>query len=152
MFCRLTIVSWVKLGIAANLALIKNEKVKEETVMKETNQLPQDLSPTPMLFPFDPQQFWQHLRILLRDEITRLSAASTAATPEEATLNPKPLYKISEVCQLFQVTKPTVYAWIEHGKLHPVKIRSRVFFLWQDIQNLITGSRGDAAATPERAG
>ncbi|MBC9914321.1 helix-turn-helix domain-containing protein [Chitinophaga varians] len=26
---------------------------------------------------------------------------------------------IGEVCQLFQVTKPTIYDWIKHGKLKP---------------------------------
>jgi excisionase family DNA binding protein len=49
----------------------------------------------------------------------------------------KPLYKIAEVCALFHVSKPTIYDWIKHEKLKPYKIRSRVYFLWQDIQQLL---------------
>lgn len=43
----------------------------------------------------------------------------------------------AEVCAIFKVTKPTIYDWIKHGKLKPYKIRSRVYFLWNDIQQLI---------------
>jgi len=38
---------------------------------------------------------------------------------------------------IFYVTKPTIYGWVKHGKLKPYKIRSRVYFLWQDIQQLL---------------
>ncbi|WP_367115549.1 helix-turn-helix domain-containing protein [Chitinophaga sp. CB10] len=31
----------------------------------------------------------------------------------------------------------TIYDWIKHGKLKPYKIRSRVYFLWNDIQQLL---------------
>ena len=48
----------------------------------------------------------------------------------------KPLYKIAELCSMFQVTRPTIYEWINSGKLKPYKIRSRVYFLWEDIQQL----------------
>jgi excisionase family DNA binding protein len=44
---------------------------------------------------------------------------------------------MSEVCVLFHVTKPTIYDWVKHGKLKPFKIRSRVYFLWQDIEALL---------------
>ena len=82
----------------------------------------------------------------------RLSAASqanypgrdakfrtTSMFPEYETfgMTCKPLYKIAEVCAMFYVSKPTIYDWIKHGKLKPYKIRSRVYFLWQDIQQLL---------------
>ena len=38
----------------------------------------------------------------------------------------KPLYKMTEVCAVLRVTKPTIYDWVKHGKLQPYKIRSRV--------------------------
>jgi excisionase family DNA binding protein len=49
----------------------------------------------------------------------------------------KPLYKIKEVCDFFQVTRPTLYDWIKDGKLKPYKIKSRVYFLHSDIQQLL---------------
>jgi excisionase family DNA binding protein len=65
------------------------------------------------------------------------------ATPVYDTpgMTSKPLYKIAEVCAMFQVTKPTIYEWIKHGKLKPFKIRSRVFFLSQDIQQLLYSAK-----------
>jgi excisionase family DNA binding protein len=51
----------------------------------------------------------------------------------------KPLYKIADICALFHVSKPTVYDWVKYGKLKPYKIRFRVFFLYQDIQQLLNG-------------
>jgi len=44
---------------------------------------------------------------------------------------------MDEVCEIFSITPPTIYDWIKHGKLKPKKIRSRVFFLWNDIQELL---------------
>jgi excisionase family DNA binding protein len=93
---------------------------------------------TPMLFPFEPEQFWLSIRKIIREEVSQLEKP-TAAPPllETPGMVSKPLFKIAEVCQLFQITKPTVYEWIKHGKLKPVKIRSRVFFLGQDIHSLL---------------
>jgi predicted DNA-binding transcriptional regulator AlpA len=49
----------------------------------------------------------------------------------------KPLLKMSEVCQFFQVSRPTIYGWIKHDQLKPFRIRRNVYFLWNDIQRLI---------------
>jgi len=92
----------------------------------------------PMLFPIEPAQFWQMLRVLLREEVSQLEQKQPRFPVYETPgLTYKPLYKIGEVCQLFQVTKPTIYDWIKHRKLNPYKIRSRVYFLWNDIQQLL---------------
>jgi predicted DNA-binding transcriptional regulator AlpA len=50
----------------------------------------------------------------------------------------KPLYTMAEICKIFQISKPTIYEWTEHGILRPIKIKARVYFLHQDIQKLIT--------------
>lgn len=93
---------------------------------------------TPMLFPYEPDQFWQIMRTIIREEVKDQEKQKAAATSYETPgLTYKPLYKIAEVCAIFQVSKPTIYDWIRHQKLKPVKIRSRVFFLWQDIQQLL---------------
>jgi len=100
---------------------------------------------TPMLFPYDPEQFWRSMRQVIREEVgnveTNRRVPSIYETPG---MTNKPLYKIAEVCTMFQVTKPTIYEWIRHGKLKPLKIQSRVFFLWKDIQQLLQSSQEQA--------
>ena len=93
---------------------------------------------TPILFPFDPEQFWKTIRQIIREEVGNIEKQkSVTATYDTPGLTYKPLYKMAEVCVLFHVTKPTIYDWVKHGKLKPYKIRSRVYFLWQDIQHLL---------------
>ncbi|MDI3321983.1 helix-turn-helix domain-containing protein [Pinibacter soli] len=93
---------------------------------------------TPMLFPYQPEQFWQSLRQIIREEVAKADKERSATvTFETPGLTYKPLFKIAEICELFHITKPTIYDWVRHGKLRPFKIRSRVFFLWQDIQDLL---------------
>jgi excisionase family DNA binding protein len=105
-------------------------------MMKES--LSNGTLPTPMLFPYDPEQFWQSIRQIIREEVNNTEKQKTApAALETPGMTYKPLYKIVEVCSLFHITKPTIYDWVRHGKLKPYKIRSRVYFLWQDIQKLL---------------
>lgn len=111
---------------------------------------------TPMLFPIEPGQFWAQFRIIIREEVQKLEFPNPAPTPpllETNGLTNKPLLKIAEICQLFQVTKPTIYDWIKHGKLKPFKVRSRVFFLWQDIQILLKPDQPDTgnSAKPQNS-
>ncbi|MBS0027717.1 helix-turn-helix domain-containing protein [Chitinophaga sp. 22321] len=106
---------------------MENKKVKIEQVE------------APMLFPIEPEQYWQQLRMLIREEVNSLgSKPAPVPAYETPGLAYKPLYKIDEVCSLFRVTKPTIYDWIKHGQLKRYKIRSRVYFLWNDIQRLLT--------------
>lgn len=93
---------------------------------------------TPMLFPYEPYQFWQNIRKIIREELSQLEKhRPESASLETPGMTFKPLFKIAEVCNLFQVSKPTIYDWVKHGKLKPVKVRSRVYFLRQDIQALL---------------
>jgi excisionase family DNA binding protein len=94
----------------------------------------------PMLFPYDPGIFLEQVRQVVREEITGLgkdTRAVQAAMPSEFTY--KPLYRTKEVCSLFHISKPTLYDWIKKGKLKPLKVSSRVYFLLQDIQELLQG-------------
>lgn len=97
---------------------------------------------TPILFPYDPEQFWQSIRQIVREEVSSVEKQRPISPVYETPgLTYKPLYKIAEVCSLFHVTKPTIYDWVRHGKLKPFKIRSRVYFLWQDIERLMHPSQ-----------
>lgn len=95
---------------------------------------------TPMLFPYDPAEYWQNIRLIIREEVSKMEKEkpATRSVLETPGLTYKPLLKISELCTLFQVTKPTIYAWIKIGKIKPVKVRSRVYFLWQEVQQLMS--------------
>ena len=94
----------------------------------------------PMLFPVDPEEFWKKIREIIREEIT-LAAVNKkdVAQFETPGMTYKPLYKMKEVCALLSVTRPTIYDWVKHGKLKPYKIRSRVYFLWEDVERLVKG-------------
>lgn len=107
--------------------------------MKE--QSTNEVRATPMLFPYEPEQYWQMIRDIIRQELQQLPKKTNDA-PQYQTpgMTYKPLYKIGEVCQIFQVSRPTIYDWIKHGKLKPYKIRSRVYFLWKDMEQLIDPS------------
>ncbi|MCW3106880.1 MAG: helix-turn-helix protein [Segetibacter sp.] len=93
---------------------------------------------TPILFPYEPNEFWEHMRSIIRDEITKTAKEKPASSLTETQgLTYKPLFKIAEVCTFFHVTRPTIYEWIKDGKLKPYKIRRSVYFLWNDIQQLL---------------
>ena len=93
----------------------------------------------PILIPLEPQEFWDQIRLIIREEVTKGNKAQTSNINimETPGLTEKPLYKMQEICSLFKVTKPTIYDWIKHGKLRRVKIRSRVYFLGSDIRELM---------------
>lgn len=96
----------------------------------------------PMLFPYEPEQFWAQMQLMIREEISKIGTAKKNNKEISYTtpgLTVKPLYKISEVCAIFSITRPTIYDWVKHGKLKPYKIQSRVYFLWNDIQGLMGG-------------
>jgi excisionase family DNA binding protein len=93
---------------------------------------------TPILFPYEPHEFWEHMRSIIRDEILKTAQGRPAdSITETQGLTYKPLLKIAEVCSFFRVSRPTVYEWIKDGKLKPYKIRRKVYFLWNDIKQLL---------------
>ena len=101
-------------------------------------QVRSEATRTPILFPIEPTKFWESMRQLIREEVNNQEAKKLVPISIETPgMTYKPLYKIAEVCKLFQVTKPTIYDCVKHGNLNVFKIQSRVYFLWQDIQQLL---------------
>ncbi|HMO60703.1 MAG: helix-turn-helix domain-containing protein [Lacibacter sp.] len=96
-------------------------------------------SSVPILIPLEPDEFWQQIRLIIREEVARNQEIKPASEGimETPGLTEKPLFKMEEICNLFKVTKPTIYDWIKHGKLRRVKIRSRVYFLGSEIRQLM---------------
>jgi hypothetical protein len=70
-------------------------------------------SSVPILFPLEPAEFWAEIRKIIQEEISKGQKVSTPAPLMETPgLTQKPLYKISEICTLFHVSRPTAYDWI----------------------------------------
>ena len=82
-------------------------------------------SATPMLFPYEPDIFWERIRDIIREEVSKGEKDKPVnGAYDTPGLTYKPLYKITEVCTIFKVSRPTIYDWIKHGKLKPYKVRS----------------------------
>jgi len=92
-----------------------------------------------MLFPFEPTEFWTQIRQIIKEEVrlSKKEAKDGILLTETPGLTQKPLYKINELCSLFNISRTTIYDWVKHGKLRRVKIRSRVYFLGTDVQELL---------------
>ena len=85
-----------------------------------------------MLFPMEPKEFWRQLKAMLEELVEQKSSSTIKQhSPTDRLL------KAKEVCSIFQVSKPTIYEWLKQGKLKSIKIESRMYFLWEDIEELI---------------
>ncbi len=91
---------------------------------------------TPMLFPMDPAEFWKQIKATV-EEVVKASINQTSIQPTTDHLPEKALLKLSDVCAVFQVSKPTLYDWLRQNKLKSFKIKSRRYFLRSDIEAMI---------------
>jgi len=92
-----------------------------------------------MLFPIEPNEFWRRLRAIVEEVVAQQGRSNPESPPNNH--KDRPLLKATDVCDIFKVTKPTIYDWIKQGKLKSIKIESRRYFLWQDIEELIKSSQ-----------
>lgn len=97
----------------------------------------ESLKNMPVLFPVEPDHFIEMIRTIIKEELEKYSYMQLGSEYKSVGMTYKPLYKMDEICELFDITPPTIYAWIKHGKLKPKKIRSRVYFLWMDNLELL---------------
>ena len=98
---------------------------------------------TPVLFPYPPDELWDKIRELLRSELQKAqSSKEPPVNYEVAGLVQKPLYKANEVCKMLSISRQTLHQWVKEGILRQYKIKSRVFFLWNDIEALIQNKDG----------
>ncbi len=96
------------------------------------------MNETPMLFPITPSEFWKQIRITVDEVISEKLAQQTIASTN-SHLPEKALLKASDVCAIFQVSKPTIYQWLKQKKLKSFKVKSRRYFLRQEIESIIRG-------------
>ena len=90
----------------------------------------------PMLFPIAPGEFWKQIKIIVEEVIAEKSRKQKIdqrmfQLPEKALMKP------SDVCKLFQISKPTLYEWLRQKKLKSFKISSRRYFNRADIDEII---------------
>ena len=89
-----------------------------------------------MLFPMAPAEFWKQIKSTI-EEVVKANINQTAIQPPTDHLPEKALLKASDVCAVFQVSKPTLYDWLRQDKLKSFKIKSRRYFLRTDIEAMI---------------
>ena len=89
----------------------------------------------PMMIPMTQTEFWDKMQSVVEKVV---EAKLTTATTSNPTLIPeKALLKASEVCTIFQISKPTLYEWLKQNKIASFKIQSRRYFSRQDIEDII---------------
>src|SRR5438105_4305665 len=93
----------------------------------------------PMLFLYEPSEFWAQIRKIIHEEIVQTQKTKVADSTLMVThgLTENPLYKIAEICELFNVSRTTIHDWVKHGKLRRVKMPSRVYFLGNEVKQLL---------------
>ncbi len=93
---------------------------------------------TQILIPYPEQEFWDKFRDVVRAELQKFKKErEKSAEYAVPGMTQKPLYKSAEVCQMLQISRQTLHAWVKQKILRPYKIKSRVFFLWSDLEKLI---------------
>ena len=91
---------------------------------------------TPMLFPMVPAEFWKQIRSTIEEVVNEKINQPFQPQPTDH-LPEKALLKLSDVCAVFQVSKPTLYDWLRQNKIKSFKIKSRRYFLRADIEAMI---------------
>ena len=92
---------------------------------------------TPMLFPMSSVEFWKQMKSMMEEVVEEKLNASIRKDLPPSHLPEKALLKATEVCQIFQVSKPTLYEWMKQDKLKSFKIKSRRYFSRADIEAVI---------------
>ncbi len=98
------------------------------------------MNETPMLFPITPSEFWKQIRTVI-DEVVSEKLSQQNISKTNSRLPEKALLKASDVCEIFQVSKPTLYEWLKQNKLKSFKVKSRRYFNRADIDALISSSK-----------
>lgn len=93
-----------------------------------------------MLFPMEPKEFWQKLKAIVEQVVMEHNNTVPLLNALDKS-GQRPLLKAKEVCTMLKISKPTLYEWMNQGKLPSIKIESRRFFRWEDVELLIENSK-----------
>ena len=92
---------------------------------------------TPMLFPVSPTEFWKQIKTMMEEVVEQKLTASARKELPPSHLPERALLKAAEVCEIFRVSKPTLYEWMKQDRLKSFKIKSRRYFSRADIEAVI---------------
>lgn len=92
---------------------------------------------TPMLFPLSPTEFWKQIKTMMEEVVEQKLNASARKELPPSHLPERALLKAAEVCEIFRVSKPTLYEWMKQDRLKSFKIKSRRYFSRADIEAVI---------------
>jgi excisionase family DNA binding protein len=92
-----------------------------------------------LLIPIEPKEFWLTLKGIVETAVTQNHKEIPLHNHVE-----RPLLKAKEVCEIFHISKPTIYDWLKQGRIKSVKIQSRRYFHWKDVEELIEQSKVDS--------
>lgn len=90
-----------------------------------------------ILFPFPAEEMWEKIREVVRTELQKFNSGNKQVDTQTPGFVQKPIFKATEVCAILQISRQTLHMWVKEGVLKAYKIKSRVFFLWTDIEKLI---------------
>ena len=65
------------------------------------------MNETPILFPITPSEFWKQIKIIIENVIGE-KLSQQRVPPANTHLPQKALLKVSDVCEIFQISKPTL--------------------------------------------
>lgn len=92
-----------------------------------------------MLVPMEPKEFWRRLKSIVEEVVMENKKVAPVSIPDKHT--ERPLLKATEVCEIFHISKPTIYDWLKQEKIKSIKIQSRRYFHWNDVEELIQQSK-----------
>jgi len=98
--------------------------------------------------PIAPAEFWKQIKATV-EEVVKENINQTSFQPPTDHLPEKALLKLSDVCAVFQVSKPTLYDWLKQNKIKSFKIKSRRYFLRADIEAMIRNHETAAVQTKD---
>ena len=84
----------------------------------------------------DPEFLFATLRRIIREELAK-NQPTSIPTSEDSTM---PFIKMAEVMELLQVTKPTIYDWVNKGYFKMYRLGSRTYFHRDEIIEFIKKS------------
>lgn len=82
----------------------------------------------PILFPFDPNEFWKEMRLIIREEVSRTNA--------EQPSYEEPLIKRKDMAKKLEISLVTLNDWVKRG-LPAHKQRGKVYFLYSEVVKYI---------------
>lgn len=90
----------------------------------------------PILIPLDEGHFWEKMREIIRAELDREKKPGAGITDVPGLIR-RPIYKVEEVCSLLSVSRQTIHAWVKEGILRAYKVKSRLYFLATEVDELV---------------